>query len=336
MPEAYPHQVSRRSGAVNVHGITQNEGMLSLRLRVPPDRVDDVRALLSDEPTVTDVAVLPGAFVKPVGTLVMAHVARESAQGVLASLRSLGLVREGVIALTETDTVMGDAARQAEAAAPGTPIDGVIWDVIEDRARDDIRLSWAFVSFLTLATLIAAIGRLTDQPILIVGAMVVGPEFAAVAGICFALARPRLSLLRTSLTTLLGGFAIATAVATSLAGLVHLFGGFDTARLQHAPQTDFIVQPDIWSFVIAVLAGCAGALSLTTSKSATLVGVFISVTTVPAIGTLSLSLATGNGSDARASLLQLGINLVGLVLAGTATLLVQKEVWRRVRRPESV
>lgn len=306
--------------------------MLHLRLRVPAELVDEVTTLLSDEPTVTDVAVLPGAYVKPAGSLVMAHVARESAQGVISSLRSCGIVADGVIALTETDTVMGDAAERAEKAAPGTPIDGVIWDLIEDRARDDIRLSWAFVSFLTLATLIAVVGRLLDQPILIVGAMVVGPEFSAVAGICFALARPRPSLLPTSLVTLFGGFAIATVVATALAGIVHLFGGFTTGQLTNAPQTDFIVQPDVWSFVIAVLAGCAGALSLTTSKSATLVGVFISVTTVPAVGTLSLSLATGNGTDAGSSLLQLAINLVGLVLAGTATLLIQKLVWRRVPR----
>ncbi len=305
--------------------------MLHLRLRVPPEKADEVTRLLCDDPTVTDVAVVPDAYVKPQGALVMAHVARESAQAVISSLRDLGLVRDGVIALTETDTVMGDAAQRAEKEAPGTPIDGVIWDLIEDRARDDIRLSWAFVSFLTLATLIAVVGRLLDQPILIVGAMVVGPEFAAVAGICFALARPRPSLLPTSLATLFGGFAIATVIATALAGVVHLLGGFSTEQLAHAPQTEFIVRPDAWSFVIAVIAGCAGALSLTTSKSATLVGVFISVTTVPAIGTLSLSLATGNGADARSSLLQLGINLTGLVLAGTATLLVQKVVWRRVR-----
>ncbi len=305
--------------------------MLHLRLRVPSEQADDVTAFLCDEPTVTDVAVIPHAYVKPEGALVMAHVARESAQSVISSLRSRGLVSDGFIALTETDTVMGDAAQRAEKAAPGNPIDGVIWDLIEDRARDDIRLSWAFVSFLTLATLIAAVGRLLDQPILIVGAMVVGPEFAAVAGICFALARPRPALLPTSLTTLFGGFAIATAVATVLAGVVHLFGGFSTDQVAHAPQTQFIVQPDIWSFVIAMLAGCAGALSLTTSKSATLVGVFISVTTVPAIGTLSLSLATGDGTDARESLLQLGINLVGLVLAGTATLVIQKLVWQHVR-----
>lgn len=306
--------------------------MIHLRLRVPSDLVDEVRERLCDDDTVVNVAVIPGAFVKPEGCLIMADVARENAQTVVASLRELGVHHDGAIALEESQTIISDAADHAEKAAPGSPIDGVVWDIIEDRARDDIRLSWAFVSFLTLATLIAGVGRLLDQPILIVGAMVVGPEFAPVAAVCFALARPRLSLLPRALTTLAGGMAVATAFAAAVWSVVYLLGGISAAQLQDRPATDFIVQPDVWSFVIALLAGVAGTLSFTTSKSASLVGVFISVTTVPAIGTLALSIATTTWTDASSSLVQLGINLVGLILAGTTTLLVQRFFWSRVRR----
>ncbi len=315
-----------------MHEANGDDGrMLHLRLRVPSHLIEDVTTTLCDDPTVTNVLVISDAYVKPDGSLVMADVARENAQPILAVLRHLGLISSGAIALSETETVMSDAARQAEKAAPGTPIDAVVWDLIEDRTRDDVRMSWSFVAFLTLATLIAGVGRLLDQPILIVGAMVVGPEFAAVAAICFALARPRPSLLPAALGTLFGGFAVATAVATAIGAVVHAFGGFTAAQLADRPQTDFIVHPDIWSFVIALLAGVAGTLSLTTSKSATLVGVFISVTTVPAIGTLALALSTYNGSDARSSMLQLSLNVIGLVLAGTTTLLVQKLVWTRIQ-----
>ncbi len=305
--------------------------MLHLRLRVPSELTETVSERLCEDPTVTNVAVIAHGYVKPEGTLIMADVARESAQAVIADLRRLGLMHDGAISINESETVLSDSATQAEKAAPGTPIDAVVWDLIEDRARDDVKLSWAFVSFLTLASLIASVGRLLDQPILIVGAMVVGPEFAAVAAICFALARPRPSMLPAALGTLFGGFVIAATITTGLGLVVHLAGGFSAEAAAHQSQTDFIVNPDIWSFVIAVFAGIAGTLSLTTSKSATLVGVFISVTTVPAIGTFSLSLATANWSEAGSSLLQLGINLFGLVLAGTLTLLIQKVVWQHVR-----
>ena len=93
---------------------------------------------------------------------------------------------------------------------------------------------------------------------------------------------------------------------------------------------DFIVQPDIWSFLIALLAGVAGVLALTTSKSGPLVGVFISVTTVPAVGTLALCIGVGVWSEIPGALAQLGVNLLGLVLAGTVTLRVQRAVGGRV------
>jgi uncharacterized hydrophobic protein (TIGR00271 family) len=185
---------------------------------------------------------------------------------------------------------------------------------------------------LSLATLIAAVGRLLDEPILIVGAMVVGPEFTAIAAICFALARPRPSLLPPAAATLVGAMVIAVALAAVLATVVYAGGGFDASQLRHGPQTDFIVHPDIWSFVVAALAGVAGVLSLTSSKSSTLVGVFISVTTVPALGTLALSIAVADAGDAGRSLEQLGINVAGLIVAGTATLTLQKVVWSMVTR----
>lgn len=84
---------------------------------------------------------------------------------------------------------------------------------------------------------------------------------------------------------------------------------------------------------MALLAGVAGMLSLTTSKSGPLVGVFISVTTVPSVGTFALGLGTGSWSDLGAAASQLGLNVTGLVVAGTATLLVQRLVWGRLQRP---
>jgi uncharacterized hydrophobic protein (TIGR00271 family) len=304
--------------------------VLHLQLRVPRRLTDQVVDLLTADDTVTNVAVLPDAYTKPPGTLVLADIAREGANPVVASLRALDLHHTGSIMLSEPGTIFSDEADRAEEAAPGTPDDGVVWDMVENRVRTESVLSWAFVSFLTLATLIAGAGRLLDQPILIIGAMVVGPEFSPVAAICLALARPRFSILPQALTTLSGGFAVAVLVAAPLWLLAHAMGLASRAEAVRGPTTDFIVQPDVWSFVIALLAGVAGVLALTTSKSGPLVGVFISVTTVPAVGTLALCLGLGVWSEIPGALLQLGVNLAGLVLSGTLTLLVQRIVWSRV------
>jgi uncharacterized membrane protein len=90
------------------------------------------------------------------------------------------------------------------------------------------------------------------------------------------------------------------------------------------------VHPDGWSLVIAILAGIAGTLSMTAAKDSTLVGVFISVTTVPAAGTIALSLVTGVWHEAVSAAIQLGVNVAGMLLAGTLTLLVQRLIWEGV------
>jgi uncharacterized hydrophobic protein (TIGR00271 family) len=216
-------------------------------------------------------------------------------------------------------------------AAPGEPDDGVVWDIVENRVRGESKLTWAYCSFLTLATLIAGTGRLLDQPILIVGAMVVGPEFSPVAAICLALARPRLSLLPRATRTLVVGFLIAIAVAAPLWFVGTALGLVSPQDAASGELTKFIISPDIWSFIIALLAGVAGVLSLTTSKSGPLVGVFISVTTVPAVGTIALCIGAGVWSEVNNAALQLGVNILGMLVSGTLALLVQRLVWSRVQ-----
>ncbi len=81
---------------------------------------------------------------------------------------------------------------------------------------------------------------------------------------------------------------------------------------------------------MAFIAGIAGILSLTASRSGALVGVFISVTTVPAAGNIALAMALGDSSEFWDSLLQLGINIGAILVAGVLTLLVQRTLWRRV------
>ena len=305
--------------------------MLHLQLRVPSDLTDEVVALLDSDDSVTNVAVVPHGFTKPPGCLVMADVAREGANPVVAALRALDLHHRGSIMLSEPEAILSDEAVRVERAAPGEPDDGVVWDLVENRVRGDSTLTWVYVAFLTLATLIAGAGRLLDQPILIIGAMVVGPEFSPVAAICLGLARPRPEILPRALGTLVSGFVVAVALAAPLWVLAHAVGLAPAADAAHGRQTDFIVQPDIWSFLIALLAGVAGVLALTTSKSGPLVGVFISVTTVPAVGTIALCLGTGVWAEIPGALLQLGVNLLGLVLSGTATLLVLRLVWARIQ-----
>ncbi|MEU0414807.1 DUF389 domain-containing protein, partial [Streptomyces griseorubiginosus] len=60
-----------------------------------------------------------------------------------------------------------------------------------------------------------------------------------------------------------------------------------------------------------------------------LVGVFISVTTVPAAGNIAVAVPLAHWTEVGASLKQLGVNLAGMVIAGVLTLLLQRVLWAR-------
>ncbi len=305
--------------------------MLHLRLVVPRDRVEPVLGRLTSSAAVTNVAHLPGAGLEPEGDLVLADVAREAASEVIELLRDFGLEEDGAISAQELALSISARARAAEEAAPGHGTDAVVWEEVEARTDEESALSATYLVFMCVAMMIAAFGLLLDQPILVVGAMVVGPEFGPVAGLCVALVQRRPGEARRSLTALLVGFPVGMVVTAVMTLVLTAFGLLDESMLTGPrPDTAFIYQPDVLSFVVAFLAGVAGMLSLTSAKSGALVGVLISVTTVPAAANVAVAAAYGNAHEAAGSALQLALNLAGIVMAGTLTLVVQQQAWRRV------
>lgn len=307
--------------------------MLHLRVSTPAETTDRVVALLDERPGVASIAVLRGASVRPRGDVVLAELARESAEGMIHALRELGVDRTGTIALESVETSVSAAAERAEDEAPGEGADAVISEQVVRRTDEDSVLSKTFVWFLSLAAVLAAIAIVLDSAVLIVGAMVVGPEFGPLAGIAVGLVHRRFSIVRQSLVTLVAGFAIAIAVTTVL-GLLAAWAGWIDASVLTAdrPLTGFIWRPDRWSFVVAFIAGIAGILSLTSAKSGALVGVFISVTTVPAAGNLGLALALGDAAELGGAAAQLGVNMAAIVLAGILTLIVLRATAGRLPR----
>jgi uncharacterized hydrophobic protein (TIGR00271 family) len=303
-----------------------------MRVITPPERSDAVRDLLLAEPGATHVTMLPGAAVQPAGDVVEADVAREAADDLLGRLSALGIDRVGGVTLELIDTSLSDAADAAEEAAPGDPQDAVIWDEVVARTGEESRFSVSFQTFLTIACLLAAVGAITDSPVTVVGAMVLGPEFGPLAAVAVGLVLRRRDLLRRGAFALAAGFPLAMAVTAFASVVLDGVGLLSTAQLSDLDQVGFIYEVGPFSLIVALLAGAAGMLSLTSAKSASLVGVFISVTTVPAAAFASVALVEGRWVQAMQSALQLAINLVGIVVAAAVVLVLSRSRSKRGRR----
>jgi uncharacterized hydrophobic protein (TIGR00271 family) len=286
---------------------------------------------LEDDPSVSGLALVKAAALHPPGDLVLADVPREAANDVITRLRALGVHREGTIEIQPVDTWLSGKGFDCELKAPGSSRDAVVWAQVAQRSYEESELNWTYLSFMTLATLIASIAIVLDSQVLVIGAMVLGPEFGAIAALGVALVRRRYVLFGHAIRTLVLGFSVAIAVTTVLALIGRALGWiFVDDVIGPRPATAFIYTPDKWSFIVAVVAATAGVLSLTSAKAAGLAGVFISVTTVPAAGNIALGIAFGVGDAIWGSTLQLFVNLAGMALAGWAALALQQAVWTRV------
>jgi uncharacterized hydrophobic protein (TIGR00271 family) len=306
--------------------------MVHLRIVVPSHQTDHVVDLLEHTPSACNLILLPGSARKPEGDVILVDVAREDASVIVSDLRELEVDREGSIAMEDVDSQISEAAVRAEKAAAGLPSDAVVWEEVEARTSENVELSASFLAFMVLAMLIAAVGILTDSLLLIIGAMVVGPEFGPIAGLSVAAVHRRAELAKRSFLALAIGFPLGIAATFAFAlGLDALNLVPDGFSQEGHPFTDFISRPDHFSAIVAALAGVAGVLSLTNAKSGALVGVLISVTTIPAAANVGVAAALGN-SEWTGALEQLVLNLAVIFAAALATLFIQRRLYLRRRR----
>ncbi|HEY6762934.1 MAG TPA: DUF389 domain-containing protein [Baekduia sp.] len=307
--------------------------MVHLRIVAPADHAARALEVLESTESVVNVVHLPGAARKPTGDVIMADVAREDASVVIADLRQLGIAERGSISIEPIETQLSAAAAAAERQAAGSPADAVIWEEVVDRTSEESTLSATFIAFMILAMLIASVGIFLNSPILIVGAMVVGPEFGPIAATCVGLVERRTDLAGRSLAALIVGFPVGITL-TVLSTWLLKETGVTPAHFTSTDHSlaDSISNPDFLAFFVAFCAGIAGMLSLTTAKSGALIGVLVSVTTIPAAANVAVAFVYGDWTSWRGSQEQLLINIGAIHVAGVLTLLVQRALYGRRRR----
>jgi uncharacterized hydrophobic protein (TIGR00271 family) len=307
--------------------------MLHVEIASPTATTSSLLGVLAEDPYVTSVSVTTGTLQRPAGDEIRFDVPRESSQDVLERIFATGVQEAGTVRIEQVPTWVSQPAFDAMIAAPGAGADAIVWPEVTQRAYNDSELTWIYLAFMIMATLIAGIAIPIDSQILVIGAMVLGPEFGAIAALGVGLVRRRRTLLRQAVRTLVIGFAVAIGVTTLAALAVRGLGWVDVADLtQERPGTAFIYTPDRWSFIVALIAGVAGVLSLTSAKTGGLAGVFISVTTIPAAANTALAFAFGDWLEMRGSATQLVLNVTGMALAGWATLAFQGTVVARSSR----
>lgn len=303
--------------------------VIQLRIISPNDLTPTIVSLLRDEHGATNLTVHADAAIEPAGDLLIVDVARERGNAVVEKLLELRLDERGSISLVSLEASASRVAATAEALAVGHGWDAIVWQQLDESARNDSARSVTYFVLMVLAALIATVGVLVDSAVLIIGAMIVGPEYGPLNAISVAIYRKRAYGVRAAIKLALGlVFAVVgAAVATEIFRLIdQVPADFETSDRFF---TSFVTEPNVFSFVVALVAGIVGTIALAQGRQTALAGVLVSVTTIPAAAALGVDLVFGDWSDAGGAAAQLGINLVSIVFGAVATLIAHDRAWRR-------
>jgi len=311
--------------------------MLNLRIITPPDLTATVLQELAEDPGVTHITADRGAATEPPGDLVSCDVVRASVNPLLRRLRSAGVTERGGITMTEPEAVISTAADRAQAQIRTPEIDTIVWEEVAARTSDDSTFSVSFGVLMVLAGWIAAIAILTNNPVLVVGAMIVSPDYGPMAALSVALVNRAYGPAWRSFRALAVGFPMAAGAALLLTLAARGLDRIPAAYLAgQRPLTGLLIGANLGAFVVAFVAGAAGIIALGRAKSGAVVGVLVSITTIPAASNVGVALAMGNPSEAGRSLVILLINLVGLLSGGVLTLLGTRVWARRIETGQAI
>ena len=305
--------------------------VIHVRVASPPDVTGQLIPVLLSDSGVLNLTVVAGSVRNPDGDAIQFDVLQGSANQVLARLRQFGLDQRGSMVVEPVSISISAAASRAQVGRSRFEDFAPVWEEVEARIRADGRFPPSWYGLLVIAALIAAVGLLTNSQILIVGAMVVGPEYGAIVALAFGLIRRDTKLMAASGRAMAIGFT-AAVIAAALLGLVIRAAGLQPRAfaLGIRPVSNLINTPDWFSVIVAVLAGVVGVISLTEARASTLIGVFISVTTIPAAADMGVSLAFGSGQEALGSTEQLLLNVFLLAAVAAVGIPAQRKIWRRV------
>lgn len=306
--------------------------MIHIRAVSPTDVTPRLVESLGANGGVVNLVVLAGVARNPDGDSIQFDVITAEANRVIDELRRLELDRRGSIVIENVDTSISELAAQAEHREPTKANFSPIWEEAEARIRErgTYRPSW--FALLAIAGIIGAVGILTNSQILIVGAMVVGPEYGAMISVSLGIDKRDGVPIKRGLNALIFGFLLAIVVTLLFSVLIRAVDLQPRAfEAGIRPVSDLINSPNAFSVIVAVLAGIVGVVSLTEARASTLIGVFVSVTTIPAAADVGLSIAFGEWSEAGGAFLQLLVNVVILIVVGAFGLATQRRIWGRTR-----
>ncbi len=161
-----------------------------------------------------------------------------------------------------------------------------------------------FYILVFLSTLVTAIGLITNNLAVIIGAMVIAPFLGPNLALSFGVTLGDKPMIQQAFR--------ANAIGFGLTLIISIITGFFVPNESFIDSNEFLQRTDVGfgGIILALASGAAAVLSLTSGVSSTMVGVMVAVALMPPAVTMGLSIGSGMMDEFYGAALLLAINII--------------------------
>jgi uncharacterized hydrophobic protein (TIGR00341 family) len=309
-------------------------GVRLLQVTIPAGKREAIERALDDEGV--DYVMTDETSGREYTAVAYVPVPTAAVETVLEELRAAGLDDESYTVIVEASTVISRHFEELqERYAEEQDEERIAREELLSKAEDLVPSTVNYVVLTAVSAIIATSGLLLDSPAVIVGSMVIAPLIGPAMGASVGTVLDDHELFRRGTIMQVGGLILAVVSAAVFALLVRtgllIPPGIEITEI---PAIRERLLPDFLSLAVALGAGIAGVVSLSSGVSTALVGVMIAVALIPPAATVGIGIAWGQPWVSLGAGILTLINVLSINLAAIALLWYrgyQPSEWFNVR-----
>jgi len=249
----------------------------------------------------------------------------DAVEAIIDELRGVGVERDGYMVVTDVETIVSEQFEEQLEDDDPAEDERISRDELRTKARNLSRSTTNYLLLTVISAVVATAGLLEDSAAVVVGSMVIAPLIGPAMASCVGtvINDDDNALFREGVRSQVVGLSVAVLSAT-------LFALSYRALL--APELELLLiqqvaeraHPGLLSLAIALGAGIAGALSLTSGADEALVGVMIAVALMPPAASVGLGIAYADPRLVFGAGVLVLVNLLSINIAGIVTIWIKR------------
>jgi uncharacterized hydrophobic protein (TIGR00341 family) len=249
----------------------------------------------------------------------------DDVEEILDELRDVGVEREGYMVVTDVETIVSERFEEQNDDEEADE-ERISREELSTKAHNLSRSTPNYIIFTVVSAVVATAGLLEDSAAIVVGSMVIAPLIGPAMASCVGTVVNDNELFWAGIRSQALGIVVAVLSATLFAFSYRLLlvSELDLLLIQQVVER---VHPGLLSLAVALGAGIAGALSLTSGADEALVGVMIAVALIPPAASVGLGIGYADPVVAGGAGILVLVNVLSIHAAGIIT------IWSKRYRP---